>query len=711
MPSETSSSGGGLRPKPSTRSSIRHSLNLASMGKALADVMNKDGRDADKSSKKAKDNSSRRSSAINLKPVATPRTSMGDTKAPALAPKRVGTPDSKTITRRRASIVAQKSSSDERPAKLADSAPPQTTGVTRSSSIHPRNPATSSVLPKYRPKSVLMEAAKKPPSPARAGTRRRLSSSDDEKDDRKEQRKPDTLRSPPEKVAARPISPLPHRAAFKVNLTSAINVSPATPPLKVKPATPSSSKTSPARPTKTIKTASSISATQSAIPRPPSASSSSSSFTPRTPKSPSSKNALGYRRPGREKGTQESSPMRGSPRQALPESPYSRHSRTGSKAIPTAEPTPVGNMSHISEVNSEDSYEADDVELLLAPVASLAAPTPAMPRIQTSRTRQLLGPQTPTRTSSNLLPTRANLSYLSPLPPDSDSSPSRRPSQRQPGSDRAARGSILSWEQLATEASRTLGEDEIDSMLSEIPAPFRSRAGSPTPSPMSLDVPESPCLSALNSPGAYGSISQVLLPDVTPSPAVHHHSSQRYDNLTTEMPIVDAAIVTLLRLQLASAENTAKERLFRLQSMEEEIHNLKEARLREAEELTQQVAYLEDQMRGNIEARERSDEERAAYTASLEDHLRQAQAFRDQAVEEAVAKTQESARLSRDAALRSRHQKWEGACAARVAATEWTSVRDLAESELSIVKGDREILLVLLAELDHAQRQIIRIDG
>jgi hypothetical protein len=140
--------------------------------------------------------------------------------------------------------------------------------------------------------------------------------------------------------------------------------------------------------------------------------------------------------------------------------------------------------------------------------------------------------------------------------------------------------------------------------------------------------------------------------------------------------------------------------------MEEEIHNLKEARSREAEELTQQVGYLEDRMRGNIEARERGDEDRAAYMASLEDHLRQAQAFRDQAVEDAIAKTQESAQLSREAALRSRQHIWEVACVARVAATEWTSVRDLADSELDMVKQDREVMLVLLSELEHAQRHI-----
>ncbi len=44
-------------------------------------------------------------------------------------------------------------------------------------------------------------------------------------------------------------------------------------------------------------------------------------------------------------------------------------------------------MSHISEGGSDDGDE-EDVELLLAPVAVIGAPTPAMPRIITSRQRK-----------------------------------------------------------------------------------------------------------------------------------------------------------------------------------------------------------------------------------------------------------------------------------------------------------------------------------
>lgn len=221
---------------------------------------------------------------------------------------------------------------------------------------------------------------------------------------------------------------------------------------------------------------------------------------------------------------------------------------------------------------------------------------------------------------------------------------------------------------------------------------------------MLLDIPESPCLSALPSPGGYGSISQVLLPEVTPSPAPQHYHNH-YDLSTST---VDASIATQLRLRLASAENTAKERLTQLQRMEEELHSSKEGRLRDVEDLSAQVAFLEEQMRGNLEAREKTDEERASYTASLEDQLRHAVAYREQAIRDAVTESSETARKSRETALQLEKRKWEAACVARVASAKWASVRHLAESELDILRGDMDVLSVLLAELDQ-QRQICMI--
>ncbi|KAG6817628.1 hypothetical protein H0H87_006256 [Tephrocybe sp. NHM501043] len=658
---------GGATPrnKPSTKSSIRLSLGLAC--KALADVINKDSsKDADKSMRKAKETSSRRLSGVALKPAA-PRLSMGEAKPSSQVIKRVTTPESKTVTRRRVSAGLGRASLDEQPSKPLEI----TSG--RIATLRPRTAGSS--LPKYRPRSTLVESTK-PPSPA-TGSRRPFSSSEDEED----RLTPKSVLFSSEKVS-RPISPLPQRAALKSN-TRTVN---ATPP----PTTPSKSPTTPnrpsPRPTKYAKVVTPVSVTTSAIPRPSSSTSSSGSPT-RTPKTPSLKN-IATRRAAQEKSSR-TSPSHQSSRN---ESPLSRHSRTASKGESPAADGVVGNMSHISEGDSEDS-EAEDVALLLAPVAALTAPTPAMPRIHTTRTRKRLPPQTPTR--ANLLPTRANMSYLSPLPPDAETSSSSRPPQQR--GEKQARGSILSWEQLATEASLTLGEDEIETMLSDFPAPFQPGAVSPTPSNAQLDIPESPCLSALSSPGGYGSISQVLLPDVTPSPAVHHQ--KKYD-LSSDVPAVDAAIVTLLRLQLAAAENTAKGRLVQMQLMEEEIHNLKHSRGRETLQLTEQVGILEEQLRGSLEMRERADEERAIYTRGLEDQLRREHSIREEVVEAAVVKGQEIARAAHEASFKVQCEMVLLACSARAATLEWRSVHELAEMELDVIQEERQVLSLLLLELE-----------
>lgn len=397
---------------------------------------------------------------------------------------------------------------------------------------------------------------------------------------------------------------------------------------------------------------------------------------------------MGLFRSGREKSGQGPSPFRPSSRTPA-ESPLAKRSQKTSNNL-----SPIkGSRAAASPIVEEDSE--DDVEMLLAPSASLAAPTPAMPRIQPSRSRKNSAPKTPTRSSTNL-PTRGNLSYLSPIPQESENSPSLRPPPSFAGDNRP-RGSILSWEQLATETSRTLGDDEIDKMLADVPPPFHSAPVSPSPHSALLSVPASPCLSALNSPGGYGSISQVLLPDVTPSPA---HPKQRYENEPPEIPAVDAAIVTLLRLQLASAESTAKERLFRLQSMEEELHLLKEARVREAEDLASKVSYVEEQLHDNLEARERKDEERIAYAASLEDQLRHEQGRREQTVAEAVAKTQEDGRAWQEVVLNVEKQRWQAGCLAHTVAATWDAAHDLADSELDFVRTSRDMLSVLLAGLD-----------
>jgi hypothetical protein len=260
------------------------------------------------------------------------------------------------------------------------------------------------------------------------------------------------------------------------------------------------------------------------------------------------------------------------------------------------------------------------------------------------------------------------------------------------------RGSLLSWDQLVAVGDMTLGEGEVENMIADIPAPF-----SPAPSTvdLQLNIPESPSLSALPSPAGYGSISQVLLPDVTPSPASTKHMQSLFIPENNRPAAADASLVVMLRLQLASMEDIAKQRLTQITILEAQLGAAKEARLREAADLAAQVSALEEQMHVSFESRERGAEERI----TLEEQLRGAAVAKELAVQEAVKKVTEDAARLRVAAEEAMRRKCEVASAARGAATSWVSVHELAEGELEFVRAQRETLTLLLAGLDQ-NRQV-----
>ncbi|KAF9535484.1 hypothetical protein CPB83DRAFT_801902 [Crepidotus variabilis] len=707
-----------IRTKPTTRSSIRQSLNLVSVSKAFVDVISKDTKEPTRSSKRGKESSSRRSSSLLSQPpppaASAPRASMGDItiRPPSQTAKRTATPDQKTANSRRrasASGFARTSSDEQGQLQQPTSAKPTPTtssrheqpgtpqsGVqNRSATLRPRNlNSASSALPKYRPKSIINEPlTSKPPSPVRTGQRRRLDSSDDEKKDQH----PSTL-SPAEKNS-RPISPLPHRAALKpINTTP-----PATPPKMrvIPPAASTSARLSPTRPTKIVKTTP-IPSTSIPIPRPSSSNSSISLQPNSTPKSikVSTPKASGFKdKPAASRSVRDVKITITPSRIAPPTfnrdspSPLSRHSRTNSTKLTPNSSVASGNMSHISEGNdeSEDS-DADDVELLLAPVATPGAPTPAMPRIQAFKKRT--NPKTPSK--SNNLPGRENMSYLSPLPPSSDKKTSHLRPPPHPHNNAATRGSILSWEQLAADASRSIGEDEFGRMLADVPAPFRAGAISPSLSSQ-MGVPESPCLSAIDSPsGGYGSISQVLLPDVTPSPAMNYSLQQSRFSLTPDASAsaVDSSTATLLRLQLAAMENTAKERLYQMQAMEEELHNIKQAHSHQVEEMQKQLQYMELQGRAGEERVERK------YEIQLQEKLTQQQAIQENSFQETMKRFRQAAETEHHRKLQAERRKIQAKECAGLASSKWGAVANACEVELDAVRSDKTVLSFLLAQID-----------
>jgi hypothetical protein len=659
------------------RTTTRYSLNV--LGKALADVMNKDTKDSsrDRASKKPKDNSHsvrktgtistattnavNRRSSIGERPL-----SQGDTFSPA-----------ETITRTSRRRAAPK---DTTPATLGAtakaSAPLSPPVPTRRSTLRPRTLGNASALPKYRPRSAVVESTKPPPSPPRLGTRKRVSSSDEEKD---------TSEGASEKLAsetsvlqktARPISPLPQRA-LQADCTANIPPShPSKPPSHVRSSSVRSTVTPP--PKKIERNSKSGTPTRSAIPRPPSSTSSSSSLS--TPQTPTRHNARSNDSPTKK----EASLRKPAHRQLV--SPLGKFDKQD--RIPTIvkarhfdrSPSESGSSSVFTE---EDS--ADDIEYMLGSVVSPTAPTPALPRLRIRHEHDDT-PQTPSRPSN--LPSRANLSYLSPLPPPAGASPSHR--LMRAGHDR---GSLLSWDQLVAVGDRTLGEGEVEHMLADIPAPF-----SPASSIADLEsnVPESPSLSALPSPAGYGTISHVLLPDVTPSPAPAKYSQSQLIPEHSRPAAADASLVLMLRLQLASMENIAKERLGRINALEEQLGTAKDARMREVADLAAQVSALEDQMHVSLENRERFSEERA----TLEEQLRGAAVAKESAVQQAVKRVTDDMARTRLRAEAAARRKCEIAAAAHDAATSWMSVRDVAEGELDFVRSQRETLSFLLAGLE-----------
>lgn len=264
------------------------------------------------------------------------------------------------------------------------------------------------------------------------------------------------------------------------------------------------------------------------------------------------------------------------------------------------------------------------------------------------------------------------------------------------------RGSILSWEQLALH-NKAMGTPDVEHMLAEVDAPFHTLMASPTPSHLTLaDIPESPTLSAMPSPSGYGSISQVLLPDVTPAPAPH--PTLRYDDSSEASPI-EGASMTMLRLQLASMENMAYERKARIEALEAQLASATEARMRDAEDLARQISTLEEQVQENL-AKPDADDKLSQYAASLEEQLAQAQAIRDEAVADALQRAALDAVALQAATLQKQQAMWDMSSTASEVRNAWQAVKCTAEGELEMVRSSRDMLTVLLAGLDHSLQQL-----
>ncbi|KZV70316.1 hypothetical protein PENSPDRAFT_752636 [Peniophora sp. CONT] len=744
-------------PSGSSKPATRSRLNFASVGKAFADVLNKDsygtpaertsskrGKEKDstlKEKEKKEDNKDPEKAARRTSTI--PRQSLNSRPSTA-----TGTMGSATITRasRRTSVQPANVAvtEDGLLAKESEKDKTLSPGAARRASLRPRAVNGSSALPKYRPRSMLIEKTSsktlidqdeapvvKEKEKRTLKGKKRLDVAEEDSDDALARAGDDKGKDGPR------------------GLKHVVSVAPGggTPISRVKIPTTKASASPVTRVSKSghVKSAS----TSSAIPRPPSASSSSSGHHAHTPQTPTPVR--------RTKASGSSSKHSASPL---------RQTASSSKTHP-ADDSPLGRFAKSSKGSQpspgfSEGDSMDDVAFMLGGVISPSAPTPAIPRLVRTAADTSRAPETPTRIKTSKsksshtkaasadaasqldLPGRQDMSYLSPLPPGSDPSPRRRAAYR--GNDR---GSLLSWEQLAAAGERFLGEGEASSFLNEISAPFNpGSAGPASPTFSALDlpnvpqtpgllsvsmsmgssmmsmtrsssrVPPTPGTPDLPSPGGFGSISQVLLPEVTPSPAP----------LRTGLASPqDAAAGTamMLRLQLAQAEQLANERLRSIQALEVELQGSQEqisalvqkvaevegekmsklegakaARMRDAKELSEQVALLERQMRVAMEARENAAAEHAARVSALEVQLAQAEEERRVENERVKAEARREAAEEAKRSVGKETKRWQAVCAVGETIRRWEGVGSSARTELEDLKAGREVLAVLLGGLD-----------
>lgn len=675
--------------------------------------MGKDGKDGEKrkSLGGTKEVQPRRSSTMNLARRGSVLESVAE--GPS---KRQSTPDStsKTITQaRRSSSSMQmqrgtRSSVDETGMKIAGASPKDPTPtVPRSTSIlRPRNTAAaaSSALPKYRPRSVAEQAPLKPSSPPRAGTRRKHDSSEEERD-------PNAtcafvMHTPMDK-GNRPISPIPRRASKLVRSppTTTLSNSPAkaigrsqTSPFLA------SAASSPARPKKAAKGSTSPVNTKSGLPR----LTESVRSTPQTPRTSTMTKLVTSRLDTSGRGSPSSLRMRDLAASPSPASRKAVGSNVLGKSLSQSTATTDranDSPGSLVEGMSADSLEAGDVELMLAAIASPTAPTPAIPRLG-SRMFAERPPETPTRSSSHGSQRSSLALSLYPPSPDVGNLSTVDEAQEEHSSGKKnMRSSIAAWEKLA-DLSVSLEASDVGGLLSEVSAPFFPMTPgllSPSPSGMQLD-PESPTPSTLPSPGGYASISQMLLPTVTPAPVL----LRSRESPALDVHQLDSATATLLRLQLASMENLAKERLAQIHLLEDQLHASRESRRRDESELTEQVLQLEDRLKASLSSPSRESVnsmttgDHSACRAALEERIWHAEAAQQQAVEEAVSRWN-----AEHIADRTRvHQSAALSAAARDAEHSWKHVLATAEGALEIIHSNRETLTVLLSNLDLWESQL-----
>lgn len=646
-----------------TRGSIRHSLNFASMGKAFAEAINRDTRSTAQRREPltAQGAHNRRASVIGSPTILSDSNKPLSRRSPA---KRISV-DETTIRRTRAAAPLASSSNiaessvDELGYRASDSSTnrisdTQSTRTRASSVLKPKN-TIGSALPKYRPKSMIIDSAvvHKPIVSVNAGTRRKHRSSEEEKESAGENGDiSETQNQNRRPNVPRTISPIPRRSASATPSRS-VNTPPRPHIPRNKGLSPSPSSSingTPSRPKKTARSSTSPSLSIRAANR--------ISTSPKAGKhtlNTSPKSLL-------------SQALKASvlPSPSLNVTPTSRQRRN--KLVPSSISPSV-----IHEGDSTDSV--GDVEFMLSAALSPSAPTPAIPRL-----RSMMPPQVPPRTpsrSTNDAGSSGNTLLV--------------PSGNESGDVSLSPGQIVdkmdhSWDLSRPDISSTLTEDEFTGMISEVSAPFTPGWASPAPSAGRAEGEQ------LGSPsprkfisGDYISISQVLLPTASPSPFPISSSDNRRFPPSEE--VSESSTVVQLRLQLAAAESLANARLSQVQNLEMQMQA--HIALRDSDTPNQAEGQEPETM--CIKCRHAQISQPDTVAVPEDDPM--------------TPTTLEHQELS-NAALHRVKQVYQLSNLTQQAVDHWELVRSSANSDLDFLNTSREMLSLLLEDLEIRRTQL-----
>ena len=197
----------------------------------------------------------------------------------------------------------------------------------------------------------------------------------------------------------------------------------------------------------------------------------------------------------------------------------------------------------------------------------------------------------------------------------------------------------------------------------------------------------------------FTSISQVLFPSI---PAEQQRPPAPYsagDSQTPRNTDLDGNLVETLKRKLATAETQRTERDAKIESLEKQLTSLREAREREAAELSTQVTDLETKLQELLGDREQEAERRAS---EIEGRLRDKDAEWERLVMIAIAQVQEQDRADQERLSRLEQRRGN----IRSAAMAWESARKIACSELELLRCNKRFVEVTLAGLDATMQQL-----